>query len=167
MMEEKNPTPITARNPDGTVAKGAVLNPTGENGNRRSGFAPWSVRVEQLQTKYDTLKKLMALFVFDEAKDTVKASDELLKMNPIDAGIIWQMFGACYGDDKRLERESLWNRKEGLPKETVKHEGGIAHGLDPALLGVIREVRRAKSIGSEEATRMVDDRAPESDIPAG
>lgn len=165
MIEEiKN---VPARNPDGTLVKGAVLNPNGRNGENRKGFAPWAVRVEQLAYKYDTVEKLFALFVENPETGNMKMSKEFLGMNPIDAGIIWQLIGAIIGDDKRLERESFWNRKEGLPKETVKHEGGLTHELDPRLLDIVRKVRSAKSIGDSETTRLAIDGPREPNSTAG
>ena len=95
--------------------KGEIANPTGKSGAH--GFAPWNVRVKQLGAKYDTIEKLMALFEPDTATGKMKPTKAFLQMNPIDGGIIWGMLGQLMGDDKRNERESFWNRREGKPVE--------------------------------------------------
>jgi len=101
-----------ARDENGRLLPGGTANPEGHNGANH--FTPWKNRVTQLSEKYDTVEKLMALFTVNEAGQLVPSS-EFKKMNPIDAGLIWNMIGQVSGDDKRLEREAFWDRFEGKP----------------------------------------------------
>ena len=96
------------RNPDGTFKEGNKL-----GGLTQKGRATWRKRVEQIEEKYDSVEKLMALFVQDPATGKMAPGPELLAMHPRDAGLIMQMLGAIVGDDKFRERESFWDRDEG------------------------------------------------------
>lgn len=104
------------RDERGRLLPGCTANPKGENGYTKP-FVPWKVRVEQLERKYDSVEKLMALFEVDPATQRMRPTREFQRMNPFDAGIVWQMIGQVSGDDKRMERESFWDRREGKPMQ--------------------------------------------------
>ena len=113
------------RNPNGTLKPGSVLNPNGATGER-SGFVPWKRRIEQLDAKYDTIEKLMALFV-RTADGKMTPGPELLAMHPRDGALLMQSLGAIVGDDKLRERETYWDREEGKPigrNELTGKDGG-------------------------------------------
>lgn len=100
------------RNPDGTLKPGAILNPDGVTG-ARSSYVPWKTRIDQLDTKYDTVEKIMRLFVADPQTGKMSPGPDLLAMHPRDAALIMQSLGAIVGEDKLRERETYWDREEG------------------------------------------------------
>jgi hypothetical protein len=112
----------------GRFIAGNNANPSGSNGLRK-GFAPWHVRVRLLEEKYDTVAKLMSLFTFDPVTEELTPNDELEKMNPLDAGIIWQLALTIMGNDKRREREAFWDRYEGKPSQRNELAGGNGEAL--------------------------------------
>lgn len=109
------------RNPNGTLQEGAVLNPKGSRG--LAGFAPWEIRIGQLEKKYDTVQKLKALFEIDPVSGKMVMAAEFNQMNPRDAALVMQMINAFTGDDKRQERESFWDRFEGKPLQRSEISG--------------------------------------------
>ena len=115
--QEVNPTSsvIVKRTPDGKFA-GGNPNPTGANGMK--GFARYEIRVEQLNAKYPTCQDLMQFFILGETGQLLPSA-KLLEMNAIDAGIIRQLIGQVVGGQTLKERESMWNRMQGKPVETV------------------------------------------------
>lgn len=105
------------RDKKGRLLPGETPNRAGANGNRHAGLAPWKVRMGQLATKYSSYSKLMSLFTLDKDTGLRVPTKEFMDMNPIDTGLIWQLIGQNEGNDKRLERESFWDRLDGKPKE--------------------------------------------------
>lgn len=101
--------------------KGNNANPLGAKAHRSHGFANWKTRVTQLQTKYPTLDKLMALYETDVETGELKPKKALMQCNPIDVGIIEQLIGQAMAKDKRLWQEMFWDRMDGKPKENKTH----------------------------------------------
>jgi hypothetical protein len=122
MMDEENP--LVERDEKGRLKEGSVLNREGYNGQRARGFAPWGVRQAQIELKYDTVEKLLDLFLYDEKENVIAwKMSELRKLNPTDAGLILQRARGIFGDDVRLERESFWDRYEGKPLQRSELTG--------------------------------------------
>jgi len=132
------------RNPDGTLKPGAVLNPQGIGGCL-SGRARWDKRVEHILDKYPTLEALEALVRGPDWKQT----------HPLDAGIVAQLIGQFSGDDKRLERESFWDRMEGKPKERKELSGpdggDIGVSIRGEASGAVRSVVSALTSGRADS----------------
>lgn len=91
----------------GHFAPGFVANPTGENGLRRSGLAPWKIRVEQLLNKYGTVGHIKQLV----------ADGSLDLEHPIDGMILKNIIDSFTGEDSRMQREAFLDRLEGKPRE--------------------------------------------------
>ena len=131
------------RNPDGTFSKGNTV-----GGHTQRGRTTRAKRIEQIDEKYDTVEKLLALF--DIGQDgQLSPNAELKAMHPRDAALIMQAMGAIYGDDKRGERESFWDREEGKPKDIKQLQNpdgsSIASGFVVQVVGVANDASQDTS----------------------
>lgn len=114
-MTEEHPTDHN-RNADGTYTQENTA-----GGHTQKGRATRSCRIQQLDSRYDTLEKLMGLFVKQGGE--MIPGPELMQMHPRDVALVMQTMGAIMGDDKRGERESFWDREEGKPVQRNEFSG--------------------------------------------
>ena len=113
--KQKTDEKVVPRDEQGRLVPGAILNPTGENGLR--GQARWEKIVQYYRENW-TVEELRAV-----ATDPTR----LAKMRLEYAEVIVHLAGTIAGKDRRLERESLYNRLWGTPVQTVisKNEAAI------------------------------------------
>ena len=157
---------LVGRNPDGTWQEGYAPNPEGINGIGRAGFVPWEIRAEQLAEKYNTIEKLEFTFEFSE-KGKLVPTKKVSQVHPHDAGILRQMWLAVFGEgaEARHEREAFWNRKEGTPTETLRHEGRLSYSVDPRIIALVAELRSLNASRNAQAIKVVEHSPAGTDNP--
>ena len=136
MTDDKTPHPeLEGRNKDGTFAEGNEL-----GGPAVTGYTPFNKRADQLDAKYDSVDKLAALFVKNPETGRMEPGPELRAMHPRDAAIIMQTMGAVFGDDKRGERESYYDRREGKPIQRSEFSGPNGGAIEVADANQARDI---------------------------
>lgn len=154
-----------ARCADGTFAPGNNL-----GGITQKGHTTYKKRAEQLDDKYDTVEKLMALFVDDPKTGRKTPGPELLSMHPRDAALIIQNMGSIFGDDKRGERETYWDRMDGKPLQRNEFSGPQGGAIEYADANQARDTLLGRTVssaatGNEAATPGEADQPPANKPP--
>ncbi len=144
---QKEPHPEEpGRTADGRFAEGNNL-----GGLTQKGRATYVGRADALDAKYDSVDKLMALFVTDATTGRRSPGPELLAMHPRDAAIIIQNMGSIFGDDKRGERESYYDRVEGKPMQRNEFSGPNGGAITHADANQARDILLGRGVRSTTA----------------